>query len=94
MAEVIDFQKAHIQKKRWGMSAGELYRCSLYQLILHFVKGTKDYRLDPFDKELAIWVEDLSKAVLKRCTNKDLKEEAQTLLDEGVWATYNSNSVH
>jgi hypothetical protein len=94
VAAIYDFVKAHKQKTRWGMSSGELYRCSLYQLILQFVKSTKAYRLDPFDDELALWVEDLSKAVLVRCSNKDLKEEAQTFLDKGVWATYKTRKDH
>lgn len=94
MAELIDLQTAFMQRKRWGLAAVELETCSLYKLILNFVKGSKEYRLDPFDKELALWVEDVAKMVTKRCESKQLIEEAELLLKEGVWASYKSDSTH
>lgn len=94
MAQVYDFNKAKHQKDRWGMTAGQLYHCSLYKLILGFVKATKEHRLDPFDKDLAMWVEELSYAVISRCKNKELKEEAQSLIDGGVWASYKKPQTH
>tara|TARA_Y100000780_G_scaffold232551_1_gene265825 strand:- start:5470 stop:5790 length:321 start_codon:yes stop_codon:yes gene_type:complete len=91
---VVSIQKYQNQNKRWGLNQSQLYKCDLYKLILQFVKRTKELRLDPFDRELTIWVEELATAVTKRCSNKDLVQEARDILDHGIWSTYKSKTLN
>ena len=94
MQRVVSLSKYQNQNKRWGLNSTQLLKCDLYQLILQFVKCTKQLRLDPFDKELVIWVDELASAVVKRCSNRQLVGEAKNILENGIWSTYKKPTVN
>lgn len=81
---IIKLQDYKQQKELYGISQADLQRIDRYHLILQFIKRTKELRKDPHNKELMAWVRKVSYWVTKRCSNKDLVNEAQLILDKGI----------
>lgn len=83
MAEIVDFMKYQRQNQRWGLNSLRLQRCDLYDLILQFVKRSREWRRHPDDRELALWLEEVALAVVQRCSNPQLIDEAKKILATG-----------